>query len=245
MRRWFAAVAISLVVWTPTMTSAQWVVQDPANLAQNIVSVSQQATQVAGQIQEIQHQFEQLEHMKQDLRQLQPEEIQDLRDAFRRLGELYEAAEQISMAWSSIVSEYEELYGLPDVTDPEDIREKREEWGAQTDRAMESAFQAHGVVEDFDSRSATIEAMAQASRDGEGTLEAIQAGNELSRLMAKQQLELMELLAADSRAMASHAREEQARREAAEHRTQFQYGTGWEDVQGPERQVPQKLRRFH
>lgn len=244
MKRWLMAVLASVVVCAPGSAAAQWVVQDPANLAQNILSVSQEAQQVAGQIQEIQHQFDQLQHMKQDLEQLAPEEIQDLQDAFRRLGELYEAAEQISMAWSDIVSEYEALYGLPDVTDPADIRAKREAWGAQTDQAMEAAFQAHGVVEDFGSRSATIEAMAEASREGEGTLEAIQAGNELSRLMAEQQLETMELLAADSRALASHAREEQARREAAELRTQYQFGSGWEEVQGPEREVPQDLPRF-
>ena len=244
MRKWVAVVCVAVLVSGPGVGMAQMVVNDPANLAQNAMSVSQEAQQIVNQIEQIQTQFQQLQQLEQDLEQLSPDQIQTVREAWRRLEDLYDQAEQISMRWENIVEEYQELYDDPDVTDAKEVRNRREDWGEQTDRAMESAFQQQGVVDDFDGRNRDIESMAEASQDAEGTLAAIQAGNEMTRVILEQQMEMMELLSADSRAMTSKAREEQARRETKERRIQWQYSEGWDEQGQADRDVSNELPDF-
>lgn len=238
-----AVVVVAVSVGVVERVGAQWVVNDPANTAQNAMSVAQEAQQVMGQIQEIQHQFQQLQQMKRDLEQLSPAQLEDLADTFRRLQQLYDEAEQISMRWEQIASEYEAMYGDPDVVDAEEFRQQQDEWSRQTDAAIGSAMQQHGVVEGYDERSSRIESMAEASQSAEGTLAAIQAGNEMAKVLLNQQMEMTELMVAHSRAMLSYVREEQARRDAQEERSRRQFMEGY-GGDAPARDVPDTLPEF-
>lgn len=216
MMRAIRLVVFGIVFGWVTPAGAQFVVSDPTNLVQNIVSATAEVQQVAGQVQELTYQFQQLQALKKNLEKLSAGDLQQLRETFRRLDELYRRAEQISMKWGDIAEEYENVYwGF----DPEnhglvDYQEFRERWSQQTDSAMRAAMVSHGVVENYQQRERDLERLLSASNSAGGTLAAVQAGNQMSAQLWRQLMELSEVIASDSRARLSYLREEQARREA-------------------------------
>jgi len=200
-------------VFLTAQASAQMVVSDPTNLVQNSLSRVADVRQVKQQIDEIANQIEQIEMMRRNLEKLSPESLSDLREAFAELAQLYERAQHIGMEWGQIDSQFDTLYEDydPQADGYEGYQRKRKRWEEQTEEAIRAAMIAHGVMEDYGGREADLEALVNASDSAEGALAAIQAGNRISAVLAKQMMELSQLIIADSRAKLSYMKEKQMR----------------------------------
>lgn len=229
------------LVFFPVSVTGQMVVSDPTNLVQNTMAAVSQAQQVAGQIQEIHSQIQQVQSWQRNLEQLSPDQFATMVNTFRRLDELYAEAHAISMEWEQIQDQYEELYGTVP-SSREDYESYREEWSEQTHDSIRSAMQSHGVIEAFEERRTNLEGYADAAESAEGVLSALQAGAKMSELLAEQQMEMTEVIVADSRAMMSFMREEKALREADQARVRERMLRGWGEFEA--RDTPSELPEF-
>lgn len=239
LRRWAYGVIVAgaMCVTGPRPASAQMVVSDPTNLVQNTATALAQVDEVVNQIIEIRNQIQQIEMMAKDLERLSVRDWQSLRSSYYRLDASYRRAKYISMRWGQIASQYDAHYEAfdPEVHDGEDYQHKREKWAQQTDDAVRTAMVSHGVVDAYGDRSASLDRLVEASNASQGTLAALQAGNQISAMILRQLMELSELIVADSRARLSHIKEQQmagaASRKQGDH--SLMRGYGEKDVQGP------------
>lgn len=216
--------------WGPRgEAAAQMVVNDPANLVQNTAGYMAEAEQVVQQAQEIQNQLQQLEQMRKDLEKLDASSLEDLNRSFRKLEELYERGRQISMKYQQIERQFEAFYEKfdPEEDDVESYRDKRAKWEKQTDEAVRTAMRSHGVVDRYDWRREDLSEDLSRSGDADGTLAAIQAGNRVAGVMAKQMMELTQIIVADSRARLSYIKEQKMQEEQERRRRRKQMLDGW------------------
>jgi P-type conjugative transfer protein TrbJ len=205
------------------------VVSDPSNLVQNTASYMAEAEQVAQQAREIQNQLQQLAQMRKDLEKLDASSLEDLNRSFRKIEELYERGRQISMKYQQIEQQFEAFYEEfdPDEDDVESYRDKRAKWEKQTDEAVRTAMRSHGVVDRYDWRREDLSEDLSRSGDADGTLAAIQAGNRVAGVMAKQMMELTQIIVADSRARLSYIKEQKMQEEQERRRRRKQMLDGW------------------
>lgn len=211
-------VAVGLVCGSVGAAAAQMVVQDPSNLVQNTMSTVKEGKSLMKQIKELKKTIEILKQMKKDLEQLNPGNLKDLDRTFRELQNLYNQGKQLSMKWGRIGRQFNDMYEKYDASteDKQSYREKRKKWEEQTDRAVRSAMKSHVVISQHSDRKEAIEDLVDASDGAEGTLAAIQAGNRICALLAKQLQELNELIVADSRARMSYIQERRMKQNAAQ-----------------------------
>jgi P-type conjugative transfer protein TrbJ len=219
-------------------------VVDPTNLVENATTATSQVKNAVQQAKTVKKQIEQLKQLKKDLEQLRAGDLKELEESFRQLKKAYEEGKQISMEWKRIGEQFDETYESfdPEKHDQETYYEKRREWQKQTDRAMRSAMKSHGVVEEFEGREEALEELVEKSDDAEGTLAAIQAGNRIAALVARQLQELNGLIVADSRARLSHMKErqEQEKAEGRKRKQQIMKGYGEESsYEKPEGELPE------
>jgi P-type conjugative transfer protein TrbJ len=209
--------------------AAQMVVSDPTNLVQNTASQMAEAEQVVQQAQEIQNQLQQLEQMRKDLEKLDASSLEDLNRSFRKLEELYERGRQISMKYQQIEDQFEAFYEEfdPEEDDVDSYRDKRDKWEKQTDEAVFTAMRTHGVVDRYEWRRKDLSEDLSRSGDADGTLAAIQAGNRIAGVLARQMMELTQIIVADSRARLSYIKEQKMQEEQERRRRQKQMLEGW------------------
>lgn len=190
---------------------AQFAVFDAGNLAQNVKSTIAQVEQVYNTAKQVEYTLNQIEMMERNLNKLSVEDWRSLRSSYYQLQGAYYQAKYISMRWERIADQYDRLYEKydPKVHDGKTYQAKRQKWAEQTDDSIRNAMQIHGVVENYDERDIALSKMLQASQDAPGILAAVQAGNEISAVIARQMMELTKIIVADSRARLSYLKEQQ------------------------------------
>lgn len=216
----FAWFPFLLVFLLAAPASSQFVVTDPGNLAQNIISGATAVKQLSSQALQIKNEIEQILLLKKNLEQLSAADLANLDQAFRRLNNLYNQAEQISLSWDTAAEEYDEVYSDydPEKHSADDYKRKNAQWREQSKKSSRSAMKAHSVISDYDEREAKVARVDSASDGATGSLAAIQAGNKMASLLARQLMELNELIVADSRARLSYLNERAAKEEASKAR---------------------------
>lgn len=226
MRRWMrtiCAVGVCVFVVVGNGRNARaggMPVVDPINLVENAMSAVADVESAIQQVMTVKRQLEQLKQMKKDLEQLKVGDLRELQQSFRTLQSVYRRGKQISMRWKRIGEQYDERYESydPKKDDRQTYYKKRRQWEQQTDQSIRSAMKTHGVVEEFESREKALQELVDKSDNAEGTLAAIQAGNRITALMARQLQELTGVIVADSRARLSHIKEQQEKRKASRKR---------------------------
>lgn len=206
----FATITVLSLAIGQRDAHAQFVVSDPTNLIQNTTSAFAEVQAVVNQVMEIQNQIKQLEWLAKDLKRLSASDWATLQSSYYRLESAYRQGKYISMRWGQIADEYDDHFEAydPAVHDGQTYQQKRRKWNDQTDDAIRGAMVSHGVVDAYEARAEDLGSVVQASNSAEGTLAAIQAGNQISAMILKQLMELTELIVADSRARLSHIKEQ-------------------------------------
>jgi P-type conjugative transfer protein TrbJ len=203
-----AALAAVLVAAPPAR--AQWVVIDPANLAQSILQVTNMIEQISNQVQQIEQAAAMLQ---QNPLQLSPELSQSISEAralFDAAQGLAFQAERVGEDIRTLYPETWENYDLDAVLGQSDqwLRESR----VSVQRAMEAEARAVRSIEQSQGR---IDRALSSSSSAEGQTGAIQAGNQLLGIQASQLAEIQTLLVAQGRALQTERMERIAREERA------------------------------
>lgn len=204
----FAATILSLpVAFSPvfvTPAAAQWVVYDPTNYVQNVLSAARALEQINNQIQSLQNEAQMLINQARNLASLPYSSLQQLQQSVQRTQALLGQAQRIAFDVQQIDQAFQSQYGNISLStsDQRLVSDARSRWQNTVGGLQDALRVQAGVVGNIDSNRAEMAALVGQSRGATGALQATQAGNQLLALQAQQLADLVAVVAANGRAQA-------------------------------------------
>lgn len=225
-----APLALSPMLTAPA--HAQWIVYDPTNYAQNVLTAARTLQQVNQQITQLQNEAQMLINQARNLASLPYSSIQQLQQSVQRTQQLLNQAQNIAFDVQKIDQAFQTQYGAASLsaTDQQLVAGARERWQNTVGGLQDAMRVQAGVVGNIDGQRTEMSALVGQSQGATGALQATQAGNQLLALQAHQLADLTALLAANGRAEALSAAEQAAAAEQGrEQRRRFLTpGTGYQ-----------------
>lgn len=203
-----APVAFSPVFIQPAV--AQWIVFDPRNYIENVLSAARSLEQINNQITSLQNEAQMLMNQARNLASLPYSSLQRLQQSVQRTQQLLGQAQRIAFDVQQIDQAFQGQYGNINLSlsDQQLIGQARERW-QNTVAGLQDAMRVQaGVVGNIDGQRAEMSALVGQSQGATGALQAAQAGNQLLALQAQQLADLTALIAANGRAQALGAAEQ-------------------------------------
>lgn len=203
-----APVAFSPVFIQPAI--AQWIVFDPRNYIENVLSAARSLEQINNQITSLQNEAQMLMNQARNLASLPYSSLQRLQQSVQRTQQLLGQAQRIAFDVQQIDQAFQGQYGNINLSlsDQQLIGQARERW-QNTVAGLQDAMRVQaGVVGNIDGQRAEMSALVGQSQGATGALQAAQAGNQLLALQAQQLADLTALIAANGRAQALGAAEQ-------------------------------------
>jgi len=204
----FAATILSLpVAFSPvfvTPAAAQWVVYDPTNYVQNVLSAARALEQINNQIQSLQNEAQMLINQARNLASLPYSSLQQLQQSVQRTQALLGQAQRIAFDVQQIDQAFQSQYGNISLStsDQRLVSDARSRWQNTVGGLQDALRVQAGVVGNIDSNRAEMAALVGESQGASGALQATQAGNQLLALQAQQLADLVAVVAANGRAQA-------------------------------------------
>ncbi|WP_298307398.1 P-type conjugative transfer protein TrbJ [uncultured Erythrobacter sp.] len=202
---------------------------DPANYSQNLLTAVRNLQQINNQITQLANEAQMLVNQANNLTSLPMSVAGDLRSSLGEVDGLIRSAHGIAYEIGEIDREYRRLF--PEeydaaVTGIEIVRNAREAWQLAREGFKHSLEVQAGVVAELRNDAVTLDGLIAESQGAVGNLQAVQAGNQLTALAAKQSMQLQSLLAASTRADALDRANDTAERERARARLARFVGDG-------------------
>jgi len=206
-----------MLALVPIFGHAQYTVIDPANLAQNVLSVSYSLQQINNQIRQLENDALMLQNEGRQLTSLNYNALTQLRVTLATTTRILQEAQGIAFTVTGANSSFDRLFPSlysTNISGPQMQADARERW-QNTRSATQTAIQvqaqaAQNINDDLD----TLTQLVNQSQSAIGQLQAAQATNQLLALQSRQAMQDQQLRITQDRALAL----EQARAlEAAEH----------------------------
>lgn len=204
----FAATILSLpVAFSPvfvTPAAAQWVVYDPTNYVQNVLSAARALEQINNRIQSLQNEAQMLINQARNLASLPYSSLQQLQQSVQRTQALLGQAQRIAFDVQQIDQAFQNQYGNISLStsDQRLVADARSRWQNTVGGLQDALRVQAGVVGNIDTNRAEMAALIGQSQGATGALQATQAGNQLLALQAQQLADLVAVVAANGRAQA-------------------------------------------
>jgi type IV secretion system protein TrbJ len=201
--------------------SAQTIVYDPNNYAQNVLTAARELQQVNNQITALANQTQMLLNQAKNLANLPTSMLQQLQSSAQQTQNLLSQAQNISFNVQQVENAYSTSYGQasPSASNAALIANAQSRWQNSVGAFEDSLKVQAGVVGNISNNSSTMASLVTASQSASGALQAAQAGNQLLALHSQQLSDLIAVLSAKARGDAL----EQARTTATESQGQQQY----------------------
>ncbi|WP_285295614.1 P-type conjugative transfer protein TrbJ [Aureimonas altamirensis] len=206
-------VALSPVLTTPA--SAQWIVYDPSNYAQNVLTAARTLEQINNQITSLQNEAQMLINQARNLTSLPHSSLQQLQQSVQRTQQLLSQAQNIAFEVGQIDRAFQQQYGSASLsaTEQQLVAGARSRWENTVGGLQDAMRVQAGVVGNIDTNRAEMATLVGQSQGATGALQATQAGNQLLALQSQQLSDLIALMSANGR---SNALTEAERAAAAE-----------------------------
>ena len=221
---------LSPIVTTPA--AAQWVVFDPSNYAQNILTAARTLQSVNQQIIQLQNEATMLINQARNLASLPYSSLQQLQQSVQRTQQLLSQAQNIAFDVQQIDRAFQQQYGNVSMSasDQQLVTDARSRWQNTVGGLQDAMKVQAGVVGNIDTNRAQMSALVGSSQSATGALQATQAGNQLLALQAQQLADLTAVVAANGRAQAlTEAERAAAAEQGREQRRRFLTpGTGYQ-----------------
>jgi P-type conjugative transfer protein TrbJ len=204
----FAATILSMpVAFSPvfvTPAAAQWVVYDPTNYVQNVLSATRALEQINNQIQSLQNEAQMLINQARNLASLPYSSLQQLQQSVQRTQALLGQAQRIAFDVQQIDQAFQSQYGNISLStsDQRLVSDARSRWQNTVGGLQDALRVQAGVVGNIDTNRVEMAALVGQSQGATGALQATQAGNQLLALQAQQLADLVAVVAANGRAQA-------------------------------------------
>ncbi|HZF43409.1 MAG TPA: P-type conjugative transfer protein TrbJ [Sphingomonadaceae bacterium] len=205
------AAALSLTLTASGTASAQLIVKDPTNYAQNVLQAARALDQINNQIQSLTNEAQMLVNQARNLASLPYSSLQQLQRSVQKTQSLLSQAQRVAYDVRDIDRAFTTTYGAAGGQSNEAmLRNARERWVTSVGALQDALRVQAGVVGNIDTNRAEMQALVTSSQSATGALQATQAGNQLLALQAQQLADLTAAVAAQGRAQALEAAERQA-----------------------------------
>lgn len=225
-----APAALSPVLIRPA--SAAWIVFDPKNYVENILSAARALEQINNQIASLQNEAQMLINQARNLASLPYSSLSQLQQSIERTQSLLDQAQGIAYSIRDIDAAFSTTYGTASVTasDQALINQALERWQNSVAGLQDAMRVQAGVVANIDTNRAQMTVLVGRSQTATGALQATQAGNQLLALQAQQLADLTAVISANGRADAlMKAEQATAAEQGREQRSRFLApGTGYQ-----------------
>jgi len=206
MKRFRQFVAASMVAITVAASfkpvSAQLVVFDPNNYAQNVLTAARALQQINNQIVSLQNQTQMLVNQAKNLATLPFSSLLQLEQSIQRTQQLLAQAQRIAYDIQQIDRAFSTTYAPASsiVSDQALIANAQTRWQNALASLQDAMRMQATVVGNLDTNRTQMSALVTASQGATGALQASQAGNQLLALQAQQLADLTAVVAAQGRA---------------------------------------------
>ncbi|MFW2829785.1 P-type conjugative transfer protein TrbJ [Brucella anthropi] len=227
-----APMSVSPVLIAPA--SAQWIVYDPTNYAQNLLSATRALQQINNQITSLQNEATMLINQARNLASLPYSSLQQLQQSVQRTQQLLGEAQRIAYDVQNIDQAFRTNYGAGSASmsasDQQLVAQAKERWNNTVSGLQDAMRVQAGVVGNIDTNRTQMSALVGQSQGATGALQATQAGNQLLALQAQQLADLTAVVSANGRAQAlAEAERSAAAEQGREQRRRFLTpGTGYQ-----------------
>jgi P-type conjugative transfer protein TrbJ len=205
-----------------------FVVFDPSNYSQNVLTAARSLQQVVNQIQSLQNEAIMLQNMAKNLQNLNFSSISQMTSDLNNIGTLMNDAEGLSFNLSQLegqwVQQYPGSYDSTITTNGQAIA-AQQRWQNSMD-AFHNTMQVQSqIVANVQADQPLLTSLVNQSQGAAGALQAQQAANQLIALSTKQQMQIQEMMAAQYRAQAEDAARKAQSEAAARATTQAFLGS--------------------
>jgi len=194
--------AVMLVSFTASPCSAQVIVFDPNNYAQNVLRAARALQQINNQITSLQNQAQMLINQAKNLVNLPFSSLRQLQSSIQRTQQLLNQAQRIAYDIGQIDRAFSTTYAPASAGTSSQalIANAQTRWQTSV-AALQDALRVHaGIVANLDTNRTQMSALVTSSQSATGALQAAQAGNQLAALQAQQLADLTAAVAAQGRA---------------------------------------------
>jgi P-type conjugative transfer protein TrbJ len=229
MKNPLLAIAAAILMTVMPLAQAQWVVIDPANLVQNILTAARALQQINNQIQQLQNEAQMLTNQAKNLTSLPFSALNQLQSALSATNQLLQQAQGLSLNLTQMETQFAQLYpaAYTAATPANQMAlDASQHWQNALEALRTAAEVQSQSVQNFASDEQTLSALVNSSQSAVGALQATQATNQLLALQARQAIQAQQLQVTQDRAVAlEQARQVAVHARAAEVRNRF-HGTG-------------------
>ncbi|ESY01368.1 conjugal transfer protein TrbJ [Mesorhizobium sp. LNJC405B00] len=241
-RRRIRRMAAGALVAAAALSSAPalaFIVFDPRNYAENLLSASRALEQIENQVTSLQNEAQMLINQAKNLTSLPTSMLDQIEGNFSEMKTLLGEASKLAYSVQDIDSQFTSTYENfgSDLSGQQLVDGARERWQTSVS-AFEHSLKAGAVaVDNTDGTRQQASALVGASQSAVGVLQATQAGNQLLAVQARQVADLTAMLAAQGRAAAlEQARQAAAQEQAREQFSRFMTGSSYS---------PSSIKMFH
>lgn len=189
---------------------AQWVVFDPTNYAQNLLTATRSLEEVNNQITSLQNEAQSLINQARNLTSLPYSSLQELQQSVQKTQQLLSQAQGIALNVQQIDQAFQSTYGSVSLSasDQQLVADAQTRWQNTVDGLEDALKVQAGVVGNIDTNRAQMSTLVDQSQGATGALQAAQAGNQLLALQAQQLSDLTAVISANGRAQALQSAEQ-------------------------------------
>jgi P-type conjugative transfer protein TrbJ len=213
IRYLFTVSTVALMIATATApSSAQMVVFDPNNYAQNVLTAARALQQVNNQIVSLQNQAQMLTNQARNLASLPYSSLQQLQSSIARTQQLLVQAQRIAYDVQQIDRAFATTYAPASASSSSQalIGNAQQRWQTSVAAIQDTMRVQAGVVGNLDTHRSEMSTLVTSSQSATGALQATQAGNQLLALQGQQLADLTATVAAQGRAASLEAAQRSA-----------------------------------
>jgi P-type conjugative transfer protein TrbJ len=188
-------------------SSAQWLVFDPNNYVQNVLTAARELQQINNQITSLQNEAQMLINQAKNLASLPYSSLQQLQQSIQRTQQLLAQAQRIAYDVQEIDHAFSTTYAPASSGQSDQMLtiNAQARWRNSVAGLQDALRTQATVVGNLDTNRTQMSALVGASQGATGALQTSQAGNQLLALQAQQLADLTATVAAQGRAQSLEA----------------------------------------
>jgi len=232
-----AGAAILMLATADAPAFAQWIVFDPTNYSQNILTATRELQQVNNEIKGLENQAEMLINQAKNLTNLPFSGLAQLEQSILQTEQLLVRAQNIAYSVTAINQAFTQTYPQSytgSMSNQQLLAGAQTRWQYSLAAFQDAMRVQAGVVQNLQNTSTQISSLISASQTATGALQAAQAANQLTGLQTRQIADLTAVMAAIARAQSLEgARNVENQLESQQQLTNFlNYGSGYNPGNG-------------
>lgn len=226
MKKTLLAVVAALLTTLAPGVHAQWVVIDPSNLAQNILTAARTLEQINNQIRQLQNEAQMLSNQARNLAGLDYSALVELRAALSATQQLIQQGQGLAFNVSQMEADFRRLYPesyTAAISGTQMALDARTRLRHSLEALRTATRVQSQAVQTFAADERTLAELVNRSQSAAGALQAMQATNQLLALQSRQAIQAQQLQITQDRAAAlEQARQVAVQERAREVRRRFQ-----------------------